>query len=262
MSGAAPGRAVPLRFGPTRGRLPIVARLAAFVGLALPALPGGVAAQERPGAPPDGAVSVPLGRTAAPPRVEILVASGPIEVREHAGADVLYLAQGPVEGQVVAAVDRAGVARFIGGERLEHLAVWVPRGASIRIGSAAGGGHIEVAGATGAVEIVSERGSIRVSGAPTSLLIDASHGSVQLQLEAFGAGPHSIAIHDGSLFLGLPAGSGVDLDTRTLFNGSFVTNLPHEGVETPAGPRTRVAGGGPTLRVSLWNGSLHVTRAR
>lgn len=244
------------------GRTPTLSWLTVLVGLGLLAVAAPAPAQDAPADPPAEAVAVALGRIADAARVEILVARGPIEVREHGGADVRYLAEGPAEGQVVSASDGAGVARLIGGERLTGLTVWVPRGAAIRVGSAETGGDVVVSGATGTVEIASERGSVRVSGAPVALLVDASHGSVGVRLEAWGAGPYSIAIHDGSLFLELPAGSGVDLDTRTLFNGSFVTDLPHEAVETATGTRTRVAGGGPTLRVSLWNGSLHVSRAR
>lgn len=235
----------------------------------------GLAAQEAPPAtragaesrPPEYAVAVPLARSDRRPRVEILVALGPVEVREYAGDDLRYVvqsAEGFASRHVLVVELEAGGARMLAGRGLEGLQVWVPRGTSMRVESAEGGGRIDVIGATGAVEIVNVNGPVHVSGAPSALMVNTTNGSVRLRLETWaeGEGPYSVAIHNGSLFVNLPTGSGAEFDTRTLFNGRFESPLPHRKFKTPRGERTRVGRGGPTIHVSIHNGSVNVDETR
>lgn len=235
----------------------------------------GLAAQEASSAagadaenrPPEHAVAVPLGRSDRRPRVEILVAQGPVEVREYAGDDLRYVVQsseGVADRHVLVVEMEAGGARLLAGQGLEGLEVWVPPGTSMRVESAAGGGRIDVVGATGAVEIVNENGSVQISGAPSALMVNTTNGSVRVRPETWakGEGPYSVAIHNGSLFVNLPAGSGAEFDTRTLFNGRFKSPLPHRKFKTPRGERTRVGRGGPTIHVSIHNGSVNVDETR
>lgn len=233
-------------------------RIAILLLMAAPGAVGPALGQEVDGQPPDEAITVPSDHATRRPRVEISVARGRIEIREYGGEEIRYLVDGGAgEGGLVVETLTAG-ARLVGGDRIEALAVWVPTGSALRVESTRGG-DIAVASVTGAVEIVNENGSVRVSGAPSALVVNTTNGSVRVRLQGWGGeGPYAIAIHHGSLFLMLPPGSGVDLDTRVLFNGSFVTTLPRREVDTPAGSLTRIAQGGPALRVSLWNGSLHV----
>lgn len=237
-------------------------------------LPGLAAQEARPAAgtgaenrPPEHAATVPLGRSDRRPRVEILVAQGPVEVREYAGDELRYVVQssdGVADPHVLVVEVQPRGARLLAGQGLEGLKVWVPSGTSMRVESAEGGGRIDVVGATGAVEIVNENGSVRISGAPSALMVNTTNGSVRLRLETWadGEGPYSVAIHNGSLFVNLPVGSGAEFDTRTLFNGRFESPLPQRKFKTPRGERTRVGRGGPTIHVSIHNGSVNVDEAR
>lgn len=245
--------------------------VAALAGGFLP----GLAAQETPSSakggaesrPPEYAVIVPFGQSDRRPRVEILMAQGPVEIREYAGDDLQYVVQsaaGVTDRHVLVVEMEVGGARILAGRGLEGLKVWVPRGTSMRVESAEGGGRIDVIGATGAVEIVNVNGPVQVSGAPSALMVNTTNGSVRLRLEAWAEaeGPYSVAIHNGSLFVNLPAGSGAEFDTRTLFNGRFESPLPHRKFKTPRGERTRVGRGGPTIHVSIHNGSVNVDETR
>lgn len=245
-----------------RNRADVTRRIAVLLLMVAPGAVGPALGQEVDGQPPDEAIAVPSDHATRRPRVEIFVARGRIEVREYGGEEIRYLVDGGAgEGVLIVETGAAG-ARLVGNDRIEALAVWVPAASALRVEST-GGSDIAAAGVTGAVEIVNENGSVRISGAPSALVVNTTNGSVRVRLEDWGGeGPYSVAIHHGSLFLGLPPGSGVDLDTRVLFNGSFVTTLPRQEVDTPAGSVTRIARGGPVLRVSLWNGSLHVDRNR
>ncbi len=257
---------------PSAGRLcRVIAIGAALVGGFFP----GLAAQEThpaagtdaEGQPPEHAVAVPLGRSDRQPRVEIFVVQGPVEVREYAGEELRYVVQsseGVADRHVLVVEMEAVGARMLAGPGLEDLKVWVPAGTSLRVESAEGGGRIEVIGATGAVEIVNENGPVEVSGAPSALMVNTTNGSVRLKLEtrAEGEGPYSVAIHNGSLYVNLPVGSGAEFDTRTLFNGRFESPLPHRKFKTPRGERTRFGRGGPTIHVSIHNGSVNVDETR
>lgn len=244
-----------------RNRAEATRRFAILLLMVAPGAVGPALGQEVDGQPPDEAIAVPSDDAMRGPRVEILVAHGRIDVREYGGEEIWYLVDGGA-GEGVLVVETGATGARLVSDHIERLAVWVPTGSALRVEST-GGSNIAVAGVTGAVEIVNENGSVRISGAPSALVVNTTNGSVRVRLEGWGGeGPYSIAIHHGSLFLGLPPVSGVDLDTRVLFNGSFVTTLPRQQVETPGGSLTRIAGGGPALRVSLWNGSLHVDQNR
>lgn len=230
--------------------------------LSLVSVPAAARGQEGVLPPPARAESVsPLSRGAdAPTQINVVVGRGAVRVSEYAGSDVRYVVDGMQPQLLVSSADAGGV-RLLGGDGVDSLRVWVPRGSSVFVESADVADDIDVVGATGAVEIVNESGHVNVSGAPTSLVVNTENGSITVRLSAWnGDGPYSVAIHNGSLYLHLPPNAGVDLDTRSLFRGSVVTDLPRERMDAPGdgGQRIRIHGGGPSLTVSMWNGSIHV----
>lgn len=235
-------------------------RLAACLALVLVQsllMTGSTDAQTIGPAPPPDAPAVPLAGEGTP-RVEIHVGGGPLSVREYDGTSVRYAAGGGDE--LVIATRVGGVTRLLGGSGALGLRVWVPAGTSLRLEVGSDGGEIRVLQATGPLEVVNTAGSVEITGAPTALVLNTSGGSVRWRQHDWknAKGPFSVAVLDGSVYLELQEGGGADIDTRRLFHGSFETDLPRQTVGTPRGDVMRIGPGGPTIHVSIENGSLHV----
>jgi DUF4097 and DUF4098 domain-containing protein YvlB len=246
----------------------VTVRTRADRGRALPAnleirVPGGASVEVTGGQGPvhvagvAGSVEIvnqggPVTVAGASRRVEITSAGGPVTVEGQTGSLEITSMGGAV--RVSASVRERTEINSLGGPVDVTGAV-----NDIEVNSMGGG--VRITSTSGRVEVTSVANNIEVRGSRLRGSIQSVSGNVLVISTAPLAGALSMDSHSGSVELRLPARAGATVNVTT-FSGRFETDI---AVETRRESRRErqvvVPGGGPTVSINTFSGSVKLGRS-
>lgn len=141
-----------------------------------------------------------------------------------------------------------------------EFTVRIPRGVRITASSVNGG--IGIDGVESEVVARTVNGDIRArsSGGPVSAR--TVNGSLDIRAGTLGGGPLDYSTTNGGIEVEIPRDASVDVELRTV-NGGISTDFPLtiEGRFNNRRVRGTIGKGGPLLRLSTTNGSIHLRKA-
>jgi hypothetical protein len=125
-------------------------------------------------------------------------------------------------------------------------------------------GDVRVFGVDAAGELRSVNGDIEVYDSAGGMSARTTNGNLRLELRQLEAsGPVTLETVNGSVLLAVPAGTGAELEVRSL-NGDFRSELPLT-LYSSKGPRefrARLGASGTPLRIRTVNGGIRVVALR
>lgn len=125
-------------------------------------------------------------------------------------------------------------------------------------------GTVRVFGVEASGELRSVNGDIEVFDSSGRLSAHTTNGNVRMELHRVeGNAPMNVDTVNGSVLLGLPPGTGAELEVRSL-NGDFRSELPValRGSSAAREVRGRLGSGGGPLRLRTVNGGIRVVALR
>jgi hypothetical protein len=138
--------------------------------------------------------------------------------------------------------------------------VWVPESANVKM--EAHNGSITVDGVHGTLRFNTLNGSVKLSGVGGDITGRTTNGSVTVELEGSGwkGSGMDVSTTNGSVRLNLPENFSANVEASTV-NGSLRTDFPVTVSGEIKNHLTFVLGsGGPTIKATTVNGSVHIGR--
>ena len=134
--------------------------------------------------------------------------------------------------------------------------------AGIKVNATTVNGGVEIDGATSAVDASTVNGNVgaRSSGGPVH--VRTVNGDIDVRTGRLGDERLDYSTTNGSITLELPASANAEVDMRTV-NGGLSSDFPMvvQGRIDRRHMQATLGKGGPTLRVSTVNGSIHLRKA-
>jgi Putative adhesin len=118
----------------------------------------------------------------------------------------------------------------------------------------------EVSGLQGALDLVTQRGTVHVHGLGGPLHVDTHRGDIHVEFSSFTANS-SVTTYRGTVDLSMPKSSRFDLQTELGRRGSIDTDFPvmtHTIGRRGESVHGAVNGGGPSLRIETYRGEVRV----
>lgn len=134
--------------------------------------------------------------------------------------------------------------------------------AGVRVNASTVNGAVLIDGATS--DVVARTVNGRVDARSTSGAVSAktTNGNIDVRAGAVDAGRTEYATTNGSITVELPERANADLDMRTV-NGRVSSDFPVlvQGTFSTKHMRAKLGDGGPTVRISTVNGSIHLRKS-
>lgn len=134
--------------------------------------------------------------------------------------------------------------------------------AGVKIDASSVNGQVNVDGATADVVARTVNGGIEARSLSGSVSAKTTNGSITVRAAKLDGNRTEYSTVNGSITVELPSGINADVDMRTV-NGRVSSDFPLtvEGAISARHLRAKLGDGGPSLKFSTVNGSIHLRKA-